>query len=104
VSRVPGHRRASIRLDARLGISSLMSSLKTITKQPYRICCQRSKKGMPIPAARKSEPGNVINLMDALKASLRSAEEAPKASVKPACAIKKTAARPRRKAPGKWSR
>jgi DNA end-binding protein Ku len=51
----------------------------------------KKQKGMPLPTARKSEPSNVVNLMDALKASLTSADKSSRAA-------KKSAAKPKRKA------
>ena len=37
----------------------------------------KKQKGQPIAAARKAAPSNVVNLMDALRASLKSEEEDP---------------------------
>ena len=54
----------------------------------------KKQKGLPIAAARKREPDNVINLMDALKASLKTGKGTPQPAAKPA---KKTG-KPRRKA------
>jgi non-homologous end joining protein Ku len=53
---------------------------------------------MPLPTARKSEPSNVVNLMDALKASLKSADRPAKTAAKAPRAAKKSAAKPKRKA------
>jgi DNA end-binding protein Ku len=58
----------------------------------------KKQKGMPIESARKSAPTNVVNLMDALKASLKSDDKAPKPTGKPARTAKKAAAKPKRKA------
>jgi DNA end-binding protein Ku len=58
----------------------------------------KKQKGTPLPAARKSEPSNVVNLMDALKASLTSADRPAKAAAKAPRAAKKSAAKPKRKA------
>lgn len=58
----------------------------------------KKQKGMPLPAARRSEPSNVVNLMDALKASLKSADKEPRPAGKPTRAAKKPAAKPKRKA------
>ena len=54
----------------------------------------KKQKGLPIAAARKREPDNVINLMDALKASLKTGKGTSQTAAKPA---KKTG-KPRRKA------
>lgn len=56
----------------------------------------KKQKGMPIPAARKLQPDNVINLMDALRESLKTGgSKAPAAKTpKPA----KKATKPKRKA------
>ena len=35
-------------------------------------CLAKKQKGQPIAAAKKPAPGNVVNLMDALRASLKS--------------------------------
>jgi non-homologous end joining protein Ku len=53
---------------------------------------------MPLPTARKSEPSNVVNLMDALKASLASSGKPAKAAAKSPRAAKKSAAKRKRKA------
>jgi DNA end-binding protein Ku len=59
----------------------------------------KKQKGMALPTARKSEPSNVVNLMDALKASLKSADRPAKtAAAKAPRAAKKSAAKPKRKA------
>jgi len=57
---------------------------------------EKKQKGQPIAASKKSGPSNVINLMDALKASLKSGGK-PAPETKPAKTTKKTA-KPRRKA------
>src|SRR3954449_7078017 len=57
---------------------------------------EKKQKGEPIAASKKSGPSNVINLMDALKASLKSGGK-PAPETKPAKTTKKTA-KPRRKA------
>jgi hypothetical protein len=45
---------------------------------------EKKQKGQPIAAAKKTAPGNVVNLMDALRASLKSSEKtAPERSAKP---------------------
>jgi DNA end-binding protein Ku len=59
---------------------------------------EKKRKGLPIGPAQKRAPDNVVNLMDALRASLKSSgrgESAPTA--KPKAAAKK-AAKPKRKA------
>ena len=56
----------------------------------------KKQKGMPIPAARKSQPDNVINLMDALRESLKS--EGGKAPAAKASKPAKKATKPKRKA------
>ena len=56
----------------------------------------KKQKGLPIGHAQKRAPDNVINLMDALRASLKSGEKGEPAA-KPAKAAKKTA-KPKRKA------
>jgi DNA end-binding protein Ku len=58
----------------------------------------KKQKGMPLPTARKSEPSNVVNLMDALKASLKSADRPAKTAAKAPRAAKKSATKPKRKA------
>src|SRR6478609_2059512 len=40
----------------------------------------KKQKGQPIAAARKAAPSNVVNLMDALRASLKSGEKTPAAA------------------------
>jgi DNA end-binding protein Ku len=55
----------------------------------------KKQNGQPLAAAKKSAPSNVINLMDALRASLKSTGKAEPAA-KPAKAAKK-AAKPKRK-------
>jgi DNA end-binding protein Ku len=61
----------------------------------------KKQNGQPITAAKKDAPSNVINLMDALRASLKgsgkSAPAAKSAPAKPAKAAKK-ASKPKRKA------
>ena len=37
----------------------------------------KKQKGQPIAAAKKAAPSNVVNLMDALRASLKSEEKTP---------------------------
>jgi DNA end-binding protein Ku len=57
---------------------------------------EKKHKGLPISAAKKSAPSNVVNLMDALKASIKGAgKSTPEAP--PAKAAKKIT-KPRRKA------
>ena len=56
---------------------------------------EKKRGGLPIAAAKKSAPSNVVNLMDALKASIKGDRKAP--AVKPAKAAKKVA-KPKRKA------
>jgi DNA end-binding protein Ku len=56
----------------------------------------KKQKGLPIAAAKKSQPDNVVNLMDALRESLKTTGKAPPAA-KTSKAAKKTA-KPRRKA------
>jgi DNA end-binding protein Ku len=58
----------------------------------------KKQKGMPIEAARKSAPTNVVNLMGALKASLASADKPAKAAKAAAKPAKKAAPKPKRKA------
>ena len=58
----------------------------------------KKQKGLPISPAQKRAPDNVINLMDALRASLKNGGKGDPASApKPAKATKKTA-KPKRKA------
>jgi DNA end-binding protein Ku len=58
----------------------------------------KKQKGLPISPAQKRAPNNVINLMDALRESLKSSGKGePTAAAKPAKAAKKTA-KPKRKA------
>ena len=58
----------------------------------------KKQKGLPISPAQKRAPDNVINLMDALRASLKSGKKGePAPAAKPAKAAKKTA-KPKRKA------
>jgi DNA end-binding protein Ku len=61
----------------------------------------KKQNGQPITPAKKDTPSNVVNLMDALRASLKgsgkSAPDAKSAAAKPAKAAKK-AAKPKRKA------
>jgi DNA end-binding protein Ku len=59
---------------------------------------EKKRKGLPIGPAQKRAPDNVVNLMDALRASLKSSgrgESAPTANPKAAA---KKAAKPKRKA------
>ena len=56
----------------------------------------KKQKGQPIAAAKKAAPDNVVNLMDALRASLKSAEKAPPAARSSKTPAKKTAARKRK--------
>jgi DNA end-binding protein Ku len=56
---------------------------------------ERKQKGLPIAARQKEAPSNVVNLMDALRASISGGKSSAKAAAtKPA----KKAAKPRRKA------
>ncbi len=58
----------------------------------------KKQKGLPISPAQKRAPDNVINLMDALRASLKNDKKGePAPAAKPAKAAKK-AAKPKRKA------
>jgi DNA end-binding protein Ku len=57
---------------------------------------EKKQKGQPVTAAKKSAPTNVVNLMDALKASIKGGGRSAPAA-RPAKAAKKTA-KPRRKA------
>jgi DNA end-binding protein Ku len=57
----------------------------------------KKQEGLPIGHAQKRAPDNVINLMDALRASLKSSGKGEPAAAKPAKAAKK-AAKPKRKA------
>jgi DNA end-binding protein Ku len=57
----------------------------------------KKQKGLPIGAANKPAPSNVVNLMDALRASLTSSGKAAPAA-KPAKTPAKKAVKPRRKA------
>jgi DNA end-binding protein Ku len=57
----------------------------------------KKQKGLPIGAAKKPAPSNVVNLMDALRASLTSSGKAAPAA-KPAKTPAKKAVKPRRKA------
>jgi DNA end-binding protein Ku len=62
---------------------------------------EKKQKGQPITAAKKSPPSNVLNLMDALKASIGGGKRTPAASAKPAKAAKRSKAAkapPKRKA------
>ena len=68
----------------------------------YEAACRnystKKQKGLPIAPAQKRSPDNVINLMDALRASLKSSGKGePAPAAKPAKAAKKTA-KPKRKA------
>jgi DNA end-binding protein Ku len=58
---------------------------------------QKKKSGLPIAKRTAPSSGNVINLMDALKASLKSAGKSDP-ETKPGKAPKKAAAKPKRKA------
>jgi len=58
----------------------------------------KKQKGLPIEAARKSVPGNVVNLMDALRASIGQKSTAATASAKRAKAPAKKSARPKKSA------
>ena len=49
---------------------------------------EKKQKGQPIIAAKKAAPSNVYNLMDALKASIKSGTRTPAADPKPAKAVK----------------
>src|SRR6476661_1308784 len=53
----------------------------------------KKQKGQPIAAAKKAAPSNVVNLMDALRASLKSSEKAPSDARSSKTPAKKTAAR-----------
>jgi DNA end-binding protein Ku len=58
----------------------------------------KKQKGLPIGHAQKRSPDNVINLMDALRASLKSSGKGePAPAAKPVKVAKKTA-KPKRKA------
>jgi DNA end-binding protein Ku len=57
----------------------------------------KKQKGLPISAAQKRAPDNVINLMDALRASLKSSGNSEAAAAKHTKTAKKTA-KPKRKA------
>jgi DNA end-binding protein Ku len=57
----------------------------------------KKQKGLPIGTAKKPAPANVVNLMDALRASLASSGKAPSAA-KSARTPAKKAAKPKRKA------
>jgi DNA end-binding protein Ku len=57
---------------------------------------EKKQKGQPIAAAKKPAPANVVNLMDALKASIQSGATA--AASKPSRSPAKKAAKPKRKA------
>ena len=61
----------------------------------------KKKNGQPLAAAKKEAPSNVVNLMDALRASLKSSgnnfSDKPAPAAKPAKAAKK-AAKPKRQA------
>jgi DNA end-binding protein Ku len=58
---------------------------------------EKKKNGMPIAKAAAPSKGNVINLMDALKASLKTTGSDPAVVAKPGKSAKKTA-KPKRKA------
>ena len=55
----------------------------------------KKQKGQPIAAAKKAAPSNVVNLMDALRASLKS-EEKPTAAAKSEKAPAKKATKKRK--------
>jgi DNA end-binding protein Ku len=60
---------------------------------------EKKQKGLPIGHAQKRAPDNVVNLMDALRASLETAGKNERATpAKPAKIAKKAAAKPKRKA------
>ena len=58
---------------------------------------EKKQKGLPLGQARKSAPNNVVNLMDALRESLKSGGKSDAAGTQPAKPAKKTA-KPKRKA------
>jgi DNA end-binding protein Ku len=58
---------------------------------------EKKQKGLPLGQARKSAPNNVVNLMDALRESLKSGGKSDAAGTQPAKAVKKTT-KPKRKA------
>ncbi|WP_338832243.1 Ku protein [Bradyrhizobium sp. 27S5] len=64
-------------------------------EQALQDLLEKKQKGQPISATRKPVPSNVVNLMDALKQSIKGSGKAAPAA-KPAKA-KKAAAKPRRK-------
>jgi len=57
----------------------------------------KKQKGLPIAAVKKQTPGNVVDLMSALKASIAGGERTP-ATGKPAKAAKKSKPAAKRKA------
>ncbi|HWJ19188.1 MAG TPA: Ku protein [Geobacterales bacterium] len=58
----------------------------------------RKQKGLPITAAKREAPGNVVDLMSALKASIAGGKRTPAAGKPPAKAAKKSKPAARRKA------
>ena len=58
----------------------------------------KKQKGIPLAAARKQAPSNVVNLMDALRASLGQESKAPRSSGKRAKAPAKKATKSRKSA------
>ena len=58
---------------------------------------EKKRKGLPLGVAQKRTPDNVVNLMDALRASLTSSGKGEPAPAKPKPVAKK-AAKPKRKA------
>jgi DNA end-binding protein Ku len=56
----------------------------------------KKQKGLPIAAAKKPAPDNIVNLMDALRASLKSPGKATAPAAKPAKAPAKKAAKKRK--------
>jgi DNA end-binding protein Ku len=56
----------------------------------------KKQKGLPIAAAKKPAPGNVVNLMDALRASLKSQEKTTPATRSEKTSAKKAAAKKRK--------
>jgi DNA end-binding protein Ku len=59
---------------------------------------EKKKSGSPIAKRAAPSGGNVFNLMDALKASLKTGARSESAATKPSKAPKKVAAKPKRKA------
>jgi len=58
---------------------------------------EKKQKGLPIKAPQRSEPSNVVNLMDALRASIKSSSQ-PAPRKAQARATRKTATKAKRKA------